>query len=64
MDIASCYKFVDEQIVTTGLDNATLIEKVCHGVTVPVEVNYLLGKKRSHLELGVGMSNGLYRWAF
>lgn len=28
MDIASYYKFVDEQIVTTGLDNATLIEKV------------------------------------
>ena len=32
-----------------------------HGVSVPVEINYLLGKKRSHLELGFGMNNGLYR---
>ncbi len=31
------------------------------GVTIPLEVNYLIGEKCSHLELGAGMNNGLYR---
>ena len=36
-------------------------EQIIQGVTIPLEVNYLIGKKRSHLELGAGLSNGLYR---
>ena len=32
-----------------------------HGVAVPLEINYLLGKHNSKLELGVGISLGFYR---
>ena len=32
-----------------------------HGVAVPLEINYLLGKHSSKLELGVGISLGYYR---
>ena len=31
-----------------------------HGVAVPLELNYLVGKKRSKLELGFGTSLGCY----
>ena len=31
-----------------------------HAVTVPLEINYLVGKKKHHLELGVGTSLGVY----
>ncbi len=31
-----------------------------HAFTTPVEVNYLLGRKRHKLELGVGVSLGIY----
>lgn len=50
--------------IAYGLGINSLIfsgEQNVHAVTVPIEINYLLGKKRSHLELGLGMSNGLYR---
>ena len=30
------------------------------GYTVPIEVNYLLGKHKSHLELGAGVNLGIY----
>lgn len=30
------------------------------GVTFPLEVNYLLGKKRHNLDLGVGLNIGIY----
>lgn len=32
-----------------------------HGVAVPLEINYLLGKHNSKLELGIGASLGYYR---
>lgn len=31
------------------------------GVNIPLEINYLLGKKRSKLELGIGAALGYYR---
>lgn len=32
-----------------------------HGVSAPLEINYLFGKGRHHLELGFGASLGFYR---
>ena len=37
------------------------VGQTAQGVSIPVEINWLLGKKKSHLELGFGMSNGIYR---
>lgn len=31
-----------------------------HGFTTPIEINYLLGRKRHKLELGFGVSLGIY----
>ena len=36
-------------------------EQRIHGVEIPLEVNYLFGKKRSKLEVGLGSSLGYYR---
>ena len=35
-----------------------------HGLAVPVALNYLYGERKSQFELGVGMSNGIYRQTF
>jgi hypothetical protein len=32
-----------------------------HGISAPLEINYLFGKGRHHLELGFGASLGFYR---
>ncbi len=41
-------------------DNSSLIDQRIKGVGVPIEMNYLLGKKRHKLEIGVGTSLGIY----
>lgn len=38
-----------------------LFEKKISGVAAPLELNYLLGKKNSKLELGFGLSMGVYQ---
>ena len=37
-------------------DNSGLFDQKINGVGVPLELNYLLGKKNSKLELGFGAS--------
>ncbi len=34
-----------------------------NGIGVPVEINYLFGQKNSHLVLGLGMTNGIYKYS-
>ena len=41
-------------------DNSGLFDQKIDGVGVPLELNYLLGKKNSKLELGFGLSLGVY----
>ncbi len=41
-------------------DNSSLINQNIKGVGVPIELNYLLGKKHHKLELGFGTSLGVY----
>lgn len=41
-------------------DNSGLFDQKINGVGVPLELNYLLGKKNSKLELGFGLSLGVY----
>lgn len=41
-------------------DNSGFIDQNIKGVGVPLEVNYLLGKKSSKLELGFGANFGFY----
>ena len=42
-------------------DNSGWFDQKINGVGVPLELNYLLGKKNSKLELGFGASLGLYQ---
>ena len=42
-------------------DNSGLFDQKINGVGVPLELNYLLGKKNSKLELGFGASIGVYQ---
>lgn len=42
-------------------DTSGLIDQKNNGVGVPLELNYLLGKKNSKLELGFGASLGVYQ---
>ena len=42
-------------------DNSGLFDQKINGVGVPLELNYLLGKKNSKLELGFGASLGVYQ---
>ncbi len=42
-------------------DTSGLIDQKINGVGVPLELNYLLGKKNSKLELGFGASLGVYQ---
>ena len=42
-------------------NNSGLFDQCINGVGVPLELNYLLGKKNSKLELGFGASLGVYR---
>ena len=41
--------------------NSGLFDQKINGVGVPLELNYLLGKKNSKLELGFGASLGVYQ---
>ncbi len=41
-------------------DNSGWVDQNIKGVGVPIEINYLLGKKRHKLELGFGTSVGVY----
>ena len=41
-------------------DNSGLFEQDIKGVGVPIEINYLLGKKHHKLEVGFGTSLGFY----
>ncbi len=41
-------------------ENSGLFDQKINGVGVPLELNYLLGKKNSKLELGFGLSMGVY----
>lgn len=41
-------------------NNSGLFDLKINGVGVPLELNYLLGKKNSKLELGFGLSLGVY----
>ena len=41
--------------------NSGWFDESIKGVGVPLELNYLLGKKNSKLELGFGASLGIYR---
>ena len=41
-------------------NNSGLFDQKINGVGVPLELNYLLGKKNSKLELGFGSSLGVY----
>lgn len=43
---------------TGTLDMYTL-----NGIGIPLEINYLLGQKNSHLVLGLGMTGGIYRYS-
>ena len=42
-------------------NNSGLFDQKINGVGVPLELNYLLGKKNSKLELGFGASLGVYQ---
>ena len=41
-------------------DNSSLLDQNIKGVGVPIELNYLLGKKKHKLEIGFGASLGVY----
>lgn len=34
-----------------------------NGIGIPLEINYLFGQKNSHLVLGLGMTNGIYKYS-
>ena len=42
-------------------NNSSLFDQKINGVAAPFELNYLLGKKNSKLELGFGASLGVYQ---
>ena len=33
------------------------------GIGIPIEINYLTGQRNSHLVLGLGMTNGIYKYS-
>ena len=41
----------------------TLNNYTVNGISIPLEINYLLGRKSSHLVLGLGMTNGVYKYS-
>ena len=41
-------------------DNSSWVDQKISGVGVPLELNYLLGEKKSKLEVGFGASLGMY----
>lgn len=43
--------------------SGTLSSYTVNGIGVPVELNYLLGQRNSHLVLGLGMTNGVYHYS-
>ena len=43
--------------------SALLGNYTLNGIGIPVEINYLSGQKNSHLVLGLGMTNGIYRYS-
>ena len=34
-----------------------------NGIGIPLEINYLFGQRNSHLVLGLGMTNGIYKYS-
>ncbi|MBQ8047119.1 MAG: hypothetical protein IJ196_04245 [Prevotella sp.] len=47
------FVYAEHMSIFTGSDDL-------RGWTVPIEVNYLTGRRKSHLELGVGINLGYY----
>ena len=41
----------------------TLNSYSVNGIGIPLEINYLLGQRNSHLVLGLGMTNGIYKYS-
>lgn len=41
----------------------TLSSYSVNGIGIPLEINYLLGQRNSHLVLGLGMTNGIYKYS-
>lgn len=52
---------------TVGLAYAygtgTLNNYTVNGIGIPIEFNYLFGQRNSHLVLGLGMTNGVYKYS-
>ena len=51
----------------TSTDNEDFIDSgplKTRGVTLPVGINYLIGKNKHFAELGLGVSFGSYQWTF
>jgi hypothetical protein len=49
---------------TFGFSNSSFIggsQTKLNGLAIPVAINYLFGERKNHLELGFGMSNGIYQ---
>ncbi len=43
--------------------SGTFFNYTINGIGIPLEINYLFGKKNSHLVLGLGMTNGIYKYS-
>jgi hypothetical protein len=41
----------------------TLNNYTVNGIGIPLEFNYLFGQRNSHLVLGLGMTNGIYKYS-
>ena len=41
----------------------TLSSYSVNGIGIPLEINYLFGQRNSHLVLGLGMTNGIYKYS-
>ena len=41
----------------------TLRSYTLNGIGIPLEINYLVGQKNSHLVFGLGMTGGIYRYS-
>ena len=41
----------------------TLNNYSVNGIGIPLEINYLFGQRSSHLVLGLGMTNGIYKYS-
>jgi hypothetical protein len=48
---------------TFGFNHSSFIgdsQTTLNGLAIPMAINYLFGERKSHFELGFGMSNGIY----